>query len=348
MTGTANLQWTPDKDTTAYASYSRGYKQAGIFVGAGSTGGNFPGTGAEHLNDYEVGFKKDFGRTLQTNIAAFYYDYEDFQAPLTVTNTSGGLSVNQSLFLNVPKAESYGIEFESTWAPIDNLKILFNYSWNPTKIKSLTNIVDPQDPEAVLPGATPITSGIQTCTGSGTPTPANPGLNPNCDVATGLVKRFQNLKGNTLPQQPENKVALNILYTFNFEPGSLSPSLSYVWRDEEYSSIFKRAYDASPSWDQWDARLIWKDKDNKYSVIAYVKNLFDDLGYDAAATGTLNRGVYPLATVAASGGAITPGLASTPGLSVNGVATGFGPGGITRNYNLTPPRTYGVEFQYRF
>ncbi|HEX3365424.1 TonB-dependent receptor [Phenylobacterium sp.] len=347
-TGTLNLQWTPDKDTTAYASYSRGYKQAGIFVGAGSTGGNFPGTGAEHLNDYEIGLKKDFGHTLQTNIAAFYYDYLDFQAPLTVTSTSGALSVNQSLFLNVPKSYSYGVEFESTWAPIDNLKILFNYSWNPTGIRSLTNIVDPQDPEALQKGATPINPVLQTCTGSGTPTAANPGLNPLCDVNTGLVQRPQNMKGNTLPSQPENKVAINVLYTFDFAPGSLSPSVSYVWRDKEYASIFKREYDSSPSWSQVDARVTWKDKDNKYSIIAYVKNLFDDLGYDAASSATLNRGVYPLATVAASGGAITPGLASVPGLTVNGVATGFGPGGLTRNYLLTPPRTFGVEFQYRF
>ncbi|WP_293370344.1 TonB-dependent receptor [Phenylobacterium sp.] len=349
VTGTLNLQWTPDKDTTAYASYSRGYKQAGLFVGAGSTGGQFPATGAEHLNDYEVGLKKDFGRTLQTNIAAFYYDYLDFQAPLTVTNTSGNLAVNQSLFLNVPKSYSYGVEFESTWAPIDNLKILFNYSWNPTGIKSLTNIVDPQDPEALQPGATPINPVVQTCTGTGsTPTAANPNPNPLCDVTTGLVQRPQNLKGNVLPSQPENKVAINILYTFDFAPGSLSPSVSYVWRDKEYASIFKRDYDASPSWDQVDARVTWKDKDNKYSIIAYVKNMFDTLGYDSAASGTRNTGVYPLATVAASGGAITPGLASVPGLSVNGVATGFGPGGITHNYLLTPPRTFGVEFQYRF
>jgi len=347
-TGTAGIQWDPDRDTMVYFRYSRGYKQAGLFVGAGSTGGNFPATGAEHLNDYEIGLKKDFGRTLQTNLALFYYDYLGFQAPLTVTNTSGALAVNESRFLNVPKAYSYGVELETTWAPIDNLRILFNYSFNPTGIKSLSGIVDPQDPEALQPGASPL-SALQTCTGTGsTPSATNPNPNPLCDVSTGLVQRPQNLKGNTLPQQPRNKVALNVLYTFNFEKGSLTPSVSYVWRDKQYSSIFKRAYDATPSWDQTDARLTWKDKDDKYTIIAYVKNLFDDLGYDAAATGTRNTGVFPLATVAAANGVITPGLVSTPGLSVNGLATGFGPGGITRNYLLTPPRTYGIEFQYRF
>ena len=369
-TGTAGLQWEPDKDTLVYARYSRGYKQAGLFIGAGSTGGNFPATGAEHLNDYEVGFKKDFGRTLQTNVAAFYYDYQDFQAPLTVTNTSGALAVNESRFLNVPKSYSYGVEFESTWAPIDNLRILFNYSWNPTGIKELTGIVDPQDPSALQPGAKPLTP-LTACSSTnpalqpGTPnfpTNVTAGGNTLCDVATGLVQRPQNLKGNTLPQQPRNKVAINALYTFDFEKGALTPSVSYTWRDKQYSSIFKRSYDATPAWDQWDARVTWKDKDNKYTIIAFVKNIGDTLGYDAAATGTRNSGVYPLAAVAASGGVVTPGAGpligadgkvlatngGVAGLLTSGLATGFGPGGITRNYLLTPPRTYGIEFQYRF
>ena len=58
----------------------------------------------------------------------------------------------------------------------------------------------------------------------------------------------------------------------------LSPSISYFWRDSQYGSIFQRFYNEAPSWSQVDARLTWKDKDNKYSVIAYVKNLFDRLG----------------------------------------------------------------------
>jgi len=344
-TGTAGLQWNPDRDTMVYARYSRGYKQGGFQVGAVAFGGAFPETNPEHMNDYEIGFKKDFGRTLQTNVAIFYYDYQGLQAPLTVANNSGGLQPSQSIFLNVPKAYSEGIELESTWNPIDNLRFLFNYSFNPTGINTLSGIVDPQDPEALQAGAKPLTSTLQTCTGTN---PAVAGGNALCDVSTGLVQRPQNLKGNVLPNAARNKVAFNVLYTFNFEMGSLTPSLSYVWRDKEYASIFKRDYDASPSWDQVDFRAIWKDKADKFTIIAYVKNIGNTLGYDSAVSGTRNTGVFLNSDIAASGGAITPGLASRPGFSSNGLATGFGPGGITRNYALTPPRTYGVEFQYRF
>jgi iron complex outermembrane receptor protein len=343
-TGTAGLTWTPDKDTMAYFTYSRGYKQAGLFVGAGSSLGTNAATNPEHLDDYELGLKKDFGRTLQTNLALFYYNYEGLQAPLTVPNNTGAVTSSQNEFLNIPSSYSEGVEFESTWVPIDNLRILFNYSFNPTGINKLTGVIDPQDPEGLAAGASPI-GALTKCTSTN---PAAVGGNALCDVNTGFVERFQNLKGNVLPNAARNKVAVNVLYTWDFQPGSLTPSVSYVWRDKEYASIFKRDYDSSPEWGQADARITWKDKDNRYSVIAFVKNMFDTLGYDSAASGTRNTGVYALSTVAAAPGLITPGLVSQPGLSVNGLATGIGANGISRNYALTPPRTFGVEFQYRF
>ena len=357
-TGTLGLEWDPDPGTLVYARYNRGYKQGGFQVGAvASVGTPFVETNPEHLNDYEIGLKKDFfNRTLQTDIAVFYYDYEGLQAPLTVVNNTGGLAPSQNIFLNVPKSYSEGVEFETTWAPIDKLRILFNYSFNPTGIKSLSGIVDPTDPLAQQPGAKPLTA-LQACSGTGTTaTAANPNPNPLCDVSTGFVQRPQNLKGNVLPNAARNKVALNILYTFETERGSVIPSVSYTWRDKEYASIFKRDYDAAPSWDQVDGRVTWKPTDGHFTVIAYVKNLFDTLGYDSGVTGTRNTGVFPLSTIAAAPGLITPGAPSVvgntngavPGLSQSGLLTGFGPGGITRNYALTPPRTFGVEFQYRF
>jgi iron complex outermembrane receptor protein len=339
-TGTAGLQWSPDKDTMIYGRYGRGYLQGGINSGVTSSLGQFPYTGPEFINNYEIGLKKDFGRKLQTNIAIFYYDFSDYQVPLTVANLTGGLTVSQSRYLNVPKSVSEGIEFEGTWAPIDNLRILFNYSYNPSRIERLTGIVDPNDPTAIAAGAKPIIA-ASTCAAA----PTQP-----CDVYTGNIVRGQDLHGNALPQQPKNKVAVNVIYTFDFERGSLTPSISYVYRDHEYSGIFQRSYYASPNWSQVDARITWKDKDNKYSVIAYVKNIGDTLAYDGGSTATRLQGSYSNASVAAGGAVhVVPGLASGT-LNTFGVLNGpgIGAGGIASTYALAPPRTYGVEFQYRF
>ncbi|MBS0361530.1 MAG: TonB-dependent receptor [Proteobacteria bacterium] len=336
-TGTAGIQWDPAPGTMLYARYSRGYLMGGFNVGITSSLGQFPKTNPEYNNDIEIGIKKDlFDRTLQVNVALFHEDLKGYQAPLSVVSQSGGLAVSQSQYLNIPKAVSQGIEIETNWSPIHNLNVLFNYSYDDAKITKLTGIVDPVDPEAQASGAKPLTA-LTTCASAATPL---------CDVNTGLVQRAQDLSGNSMPQNAKNKVALAVTYTLDFEAGSLTPEVSYVWRDKQYSTIFQRDYYASPSWDQTDIRLTWKGKDNRYSVIGYVKNLFDQLGYDGGASASRYAGVYSASTIAALG--MTPGLAASVPGTFNAVQRNASFNGIATTYPLTPPRTFGVEFQYRF
>ena len=342
-TGTAGLQWDPEPGTMMYGRYSRGYLMGGINSGVTSVLGQFPFTNAEYDNDYEIGIKKDmFNKTLQINLALFWEDLSGYQAPLTVVAQTGALAVSQSQYLNIPKAVSRGAELEATWIPIDHLSVLFNYSLTDSYISTLTGIIDPADPEAMAAGAKPLTA-LQTCTGTN---PAVAGGNALCDVNTGLVQRPQNLQGNSLPQSPKNKIALSVTYTWDMEKGSLSPSASYVWRDKQYAGVFERSYNASPSWSQTDLRMTWKDKENKYSIAAYVKNVFDTLGYDGGATGTRISGVYSASTIAAAG--MTAGLPGVIPGTFNAVQKTPTFDGISTAYALTPPRTFGVEFQFRF
>jgi iron complex outermembrane receptor protein len=316
-TGTAGLQWEPDSDTMVYGRYSRGYKAGGFRVGIDTTLGAFPYTDAEHGNAFEVGVKKNWSR-LQTNVALFLLDYKNLQAPLTVANTSGGLAVSESRFLNVPKAENYGAEVEAIWSPIDNLRITASYSYLHTEIKKLSGIVDPDDPTALNPSADPLTALAPCVSGQAL-----------CDINTGMFQRAQDLKGNRLPNSPRHKVALNGLYTWDFDAGSLSASATYIWRDTQYGSLFTRGYNKSPAWDQVDLRLTWRDVDDKYTVIAFVKNVFDTIGYDGGASA--DRRAYERS------GGLPVAVADVAGVS-----------GLVSTYPITPPRTYGVEFQYRF
>jgi iron complex outermembrane receptor protein len=314
VTGTAGVQWEPDPDTMAYLRYSRGYKAGGFNIGNGGFFGANPETNPEHVDAFEVGLKKTFARTLQANAAIFYYDYQGMQVPISIIPTGGGLSgTSQSVFFNVPKAVSQGFELETIWQPIDNLQILFNYSYLDATVKEASGVVDPADPTATQPGATPNVTTSST------------------DAFTGLPVRGQNLDGNHLPNAPENKVALNVNYTFDLASGSLTAGATYVWRSEQYGSIFDREYCKAPSWDQVGLRATWKDKDNRYTVIAFVKNVFDDLGYEAGTTASRRAGFLPPFVLG------RPGFAPVP---VNQ--------GISSTYTLTPPRTFGVELQYRF
>ena len=144
------------------------------------------------------------------------------------------------------------------------------------------------------------------------------------DSFCGGPQYFQDLNGYSLPNSAKNRVTLNANYTWVFEPGSLTVSGTYVWRSAQYGSVFNRSYYKAPSYDQVDARLTWKPTDGKYTLIAFGKNLGDTLGYANGALATRRAGV-------------TPGVPALSGVF-----------GQSTTYELTPPRTYGVEVQYRF
>jgi iron complex outermembrane receptor protein len=306
VTGTAGIEWTPDHSTLAYARYNRGYKAFGF--AAGSTG---PGVEAvpEYINDYEAGIKKGFGRRLQIDADVFYYDYINAQIPLGVANAQG-LVVTE--FLNVPKSVSEGIEITANWEPIDHLSLSLTYALDHSSITTgcspaagtLTGaagfcVQDSSDPGAVAPGARPV------------------GVNIGTAAAPGFV---QSVKNAELPNTPENKVAFNANYTWEFEPGNLTLSGSYVWKDKSYIGLFDRTYNEAPSWDQVDGRLTWAGNHDKYEVVLYVKNLFNTLGYDAASASVALTDPVPTFT----------GTSQAP------------------SYDLTPPRLFGVEVHYKF
>ncbi len=280
VTGTAGVQYQPDRDTNLYVKYSRGYKSGGF--NAGSLLALNPETDPEHSNDYQIGIKKSFNRTLQVSLDAFYDQYYNAQVPIGVSNSAGVVTTS---FYNVPESRTSGVEAEIVWSPIHALQFMLDYGYNDTSIVKSGCVVDTNDPTATLNGATP-----GGCTGGA-----------------------QNLKGNSLPNAPKNKVALNANYTFDLPTGTLSVSGSYIWRDKQYGSIFQRAQYEAPSWDQVDLRLEYKPNGGHWTIIAYGKNIFDSTGYINGA-----------------------GAVSQAG------------GGFIKQYALTPPGIGGFEFQYKF
>jgi iron complex outermembrane receptor protein len=137
-TGTLGVEWTPSSDLLVYGRYSRGYKAFGLSSGGGLIA---PEAAPEHVDSFEVGFKKDFGHTLQFNLAAFYYNYTDLQAP--VSTRVGSTNVTQ--FVNIAQSRSMGVEIDAIWQPIDHLQLSMDYSYNPTKILKSDTFVDLND-----------------------------------------------------------------------------------------------------------------------------------------------------------------------------------------------------------
>ncbi len=260
VTGTAGLEYRPWDDTMVFAKYSRGYKTGGFNA---TDMAPLPRTNEETVDAFELGWKQEMPEYgLTANFAAFLYDYKDVQVPLSIDPDGEGPALAFGGFVNMPKVQTTGFEVESVWNPIDDLTIRATYAWLKPEITESGFYVNNL--------CTPPTQ------------PAGPDQPASCP-AVGSPTAAQSVEGNILPQSPENKVAFNVSYMFNFEDGStLMPSVSYYWRDSFTTSIFNDPLTFTPDYAQTDARLIWNDADGYLTVIGFVRNAFDDEGYDAA------------------------------------------------------------------
>ena len=113
--------------------------------------------------------------------------------------------------------------------------------------------------------------------------------------------------------------------------------------------VFSRWYTKAPSWDQMDARLLWRSEDSKYEFIAYVKNIFDDIGYDQGATAERLDGQFSnIYGPSPAGLTCSPIPRGNTNPAAGNVGTVYCVQGIRKTFYTTPPRTYGVELRYKF
>jgi iron complex outermembrane recepter protein len=353
VTGTAKAEWTPNEDTLVYGSYARGYRSGGFNIGIFTVLSYLPYSDKETVDAFEFGVKKNWGRTLQTNVALYYYDYKNLQIPISVIQTGSlmGQSIAQGTtsFYNTPKSRSQGLEVEVLWQPINNLQIVANYSYIDAEIKK-GMAVDTVDPTAAQDGARPIHTLVQCQAGGSAVAGDCVADDPTAGLPGGGFQRLQDLKGNDLPNAPRNKIAVAANYTFDLgQAGSLTASASYSWRDKAYGSLFTRWYNEAPAWDQVDARLLWRSEDSKYEFIAFVKNIFDDIGYDQGATAErLNGGFSSLYGPSPAGLTCSPIVTGAQNPAGGAIGTVNCVQGIRKTYFTTPPRTYGIELRYKF
>jgi iron complex outermembrane receptor protein len=114
-TGKLGLDHRPAESTMVYGHYSRGFKSGGFDTRALTAligDANRP-VGKETLDAFEVGLKSDLaGGSLQLDLAAFYYQWDDLQTFAVIAGIPG--------FFNIPESELYGLEAEVRWAPSES------------------------------------------------------------------------------------------------------------------------------------------------------------------------------------------------------------------------------------
>lgn len=111
----ATLSWKPVDKVMLYGTISKGFKSGGL---------NLPAltyvsvVKPETLQDYELGWKTEFG-PIRWNGAAFYYDYKDLQIAITNQQT-GGTDIR-----NAASARVKGIETDLAIIPTQGLELGF-------------------------------------------------------------------------------------------------------------------------------------------------------------------------------------------------------------------------------
>lgn len=226
----------------------------------------------EIVDAFEIGVKSRPVAPLTLNVTGFYYDYRNAQIPIVVVRP--GSTLTTSNFFNIDKSRSWGVEVESAWNVTDAFEITANYSFNDTEILRAPRTFDDE---------------------------GSPG------------NILEDITGNRLPAASRHKVAVSGLYDIPVGEGEdrIFLAANYVYRSDAYYSVFESPISRAPGWDQVDARVTYVRPGDGLTLIAYVRNLFDTLGYDGASS------------------------------------TGAG-SNYRQLYSYTFPRQAGVEVQFRF
>ncbi|MAZ89940.1 MAG: TonB-dependent receptor [Cellvibrionaceae bacterium] len=214
VTGRVALEYDVSDSSMAYVSYTRGFKPGGSNLTYGNRVGGAnvdPATPAlvnsayedEFIDAYEVGYKSEFmdGR-VRTNVAAFYYEYDDLQFQATDPDLfEGGVA-------NITESEIMGIELE--------MLALIGEHWTlDLKVSALeTEITDDYEAlDNVLPAFG--------------------------DTSLDRYNKRENIEGNELAKAPNLTADINLRYDTTLDNGSnFSGTVQYTYRGGFAQRVF--------------------------------------------------------------------------------------------------------------
>jgi iron complex outermembrane receptor protein len=130
----ASLSYKLTDQTLAYASYSTGYKAAGLNLNSAVTAGSPLVLEPEKVGNWEAGLKASlFENRATLNLSAFRTDLEGLQA--NIVPSSGA----RSYLANVGDVRAKGVEVDATWELTRGLDASLNGSYNDVRYTSYTN-----------------------------------------------------------------------------------------------------------------------------------------------------------------------------------------------------------------
>lgn len=241
-TVTVGAQYSISRDVMTYATYSTGYHGPGLAFNIDSTAATIapPANGLvqpETSTMYEAGLKSQwFDRRLTLNIAVYRENFKNFQ---TEARVQGLVPVFSTI--NADELRSSGVEFEYSVRPFDGFSISGFIAYNDAKFVKFPNAP---------------------CFGGQTP-------------AEGCVGGMQDLSGVSLSLAPEWTHGATAQFETDIGSdftGIIQGGYSYVGA-QTYENT-RDPYKAQDSYVTVDASVGVASSDKRWSLTAYVSNLF--------------------------------------------------------------------------
>lgn len=138
------LAYHPDDRTTLRFSGGRGFRAPSLFelykvhVRAGGRSFRYanPDLDPEEIWSYDVGAERLLTDQLWGRLSVYQSFAEDYIGTRLLNSTEkNGKIYNEYMLDNISKVDIHGIEAELRWAPVADVTIFGNYTWNESEIK---------------------------------------------------------------------------------------------------------------------------------------------------------------------------------------------------------------------
>ncbi len=240
VTGSLKLSYTPDDNQLYYLSLATGFKSGGtntdrileVFD---------PVFYSETSRAFELGMKYQApDNTWRSNLALHFTEIDDYQA-----NSFTGVAFNLQ---NAGKLESYGLEWELEWAPLDNTRVDIAYAYTHAEFKEFER--------GTCWVATPFHTGQ-----------ADPG-----DSGQGYCDR----SGDRIDFSPEHSLNLMLEQRFSLnENTDARISGDYNFKSDMIMDADNDPLKQQPSYALVNVRLGLEFKQQNINLILWGRNVFD-------------------------------------------------------------------------
>ena len=265
----AELDYDLTPDNMVYVSYSRGYKPGGINPENAANGEAVLATAIFHPETntaYEIGAKNTFlDKSLNLNVAAFYYVYRNMQYIATDPEEfAGGIE-------NIPSVHVWGGEAEAHYSGMQQkLHADASLSVLGGEVASDYNTIDSTIQQKLI-------ATVPACEFGGA------FFNPACFKAEEAAD--VNIKGNSPAKLPNVLASLALAYDFSIPDGMIipagifTPRISYVFRGTFSQRIFNQpGIDSVPAYSLVNLNFEYIPTDSNLTVQLTITNLTDKAG----------------------------------------------------------------------